>query len=261
VLHSFDGGLRTLITGLAEELGDSVRTGVAVQSIRPATDGGFDVAWESDATGTRVAETLHADAVVVATPGYAATNLVAGWDDVAARALEDIPVAPVSVLCLGYERGQVGHPLDGFGGVFPRSEGLRTLGVIFTSSIFTGRARDGHVLLRVMIGGAKDPGIADLSPDETIAAVRAELDPLLSIGSPPPFSRVYQHRLGIPQYELGHLDRVAAVDALEGRYPGLYFTGNSLRGIAMNSCVKDAWRVGAGVVNTTGVAAPDRVTP
>ncbi len=255
VLHTLEGGLETLIRALADELGDCVRANTETKAITPVAGGGFEVATCRRAglehRGPVEPETVRADAVVLAVPGYAAAPLLRPWAPEPAAALAGIPVAPVSVVCIGYARAQVAHPLDGFGALFPRDQGVRTLGVIFTSSLFPEHAPEGQVFLRAMIGGARDGGVVGLMPEETAAWVRAEIDPVLGVRGEPTFVRVYRHRLGIPQYDLGHVARVAAADEAEKRHPGLFLTGNSLRGVSLNSCVKDAFRVGAAVARAT----------
>ncbi len=235
VLHSLEGGMETLVRTLADALGDAVQTGVDVESVTPHGDRAFDVRVDG--------EVVPADAVVMASPAPAQARWLAPWEAEAASALGRITAAPISVVCLGYPRHALAHPLDGFGLLIPRSEGIRTLGVLFTSTLFPGRAPANHVLVRALVGGAHDPEVADLSEAETLAGVRADVESILGERDDPVFTRVFRHRMGIPQYDIGHPDVVGAVDTLEARRPTLSLTGNWLRGISMNLCVKDAFRV------------------
>lgn len=235
VLHSLEGGMETLVRTLAAALGDAVRTGVVVDAVMPHDDGGYRLRTGKD--------TLAVDAVVLAAPAPEQARWLVSWEaDLAAR-LARVNAAPISVVGLGYARAGLAHPLDGFGLLIPRSERIRTLGVLFTSTLFPGRAPEGHVLVRALIGGAHDPEICDLSKADTLAGVRADVSRLLGERHDPVFSCVVRHRHGIPQYNLGHPEIVHAADAVEARRPGLTLTGNWLRGISMNLCVKDAFRV------------------
>jgi oxygen-dependent protoporphyrinogen oxidase len=206
-----------------------------VESVAPREDGTFLIRVDG--------ETMSADHIVLAAPAPAQADWLAPWEPGLAAALDAVVAAPISVVCLGYARTAIAHPLDGFGLLIPRSEGIRTLGVLFTSTLFPERAPEGHVLLRVLVGGAHDPLIAELTEDETVALVRADVAPLLGERHAPVFTRVFRHVRGIPQYNLGHPGVVRAADDAEARRPGLTLTGNWLRGISMNLCVRDAYRV------------------
>jgi oxygen-dependent protoporphyrinogen oxidase len=246
VLHSLEGGMETLVRTLTDALGDDVRVSTRVDTIAPLDDGVFELTVDG--------ATMTADTVVLASPTPAQARWLRPWEPDVAAAFERVEAAPISVVCLGYARSSITHPLDGFGLLIPRSEGIRTLGVLFTSTLFPARAPEGHVLVRALIGGAHDPGIADLSEAETVDRVRADLAQLLGERAAPVFTRVFRHRRGIPQYNLGHPDVVVRADGAESRHPGLSLTGNWLRGISMNLCVKDAFRVADRVVSN--LAAP-----
>jgi oxygen-dependent protoporphyrinogen oxidase len=180
--------------------------------------------------------------VVVATPAYVAGELVAGLDAGAAEALRAIPYAPIAVVCMGWALEHVAHPLDGFGFLVAPGGGKRTLGCIWTSSLFPGQAPDGHVLFRAMLGGARDPDVLGQSDGELCALVRKELCDVLPMTGEPTLERVYRWERGIPQYVLGHGARLAAVQALEEANPGLAVAGNAYRGIGLNECVLSAQR-------------------
>jgi oxygen-dependent protoporphyrinogen oxidase len=132
--------------------------------------------------------------------------------------------------------------MNGFGFLIPPKEGKRTLGCIWTSSIFPRQAPEGWVLLRTMYGGFNDPAAIELSDDEMLRYLRQDVHPLLGINSDPEFLRIFRHPRGIPQFLLGHGEVLAGVEAAESRYPGLVFAGNAYRGVGLNDCVLSAHR-------------------
>lgn len=243
-LTSFHGGSETLVRALAARLGDSVRTGVAVQAI-DRRERGYAVHLAHGAS-------LDADAVVLAAGAPATSRMVRGLDGPLADVLADIPTAPMAVVALGYAASRLPRPLDGFGFLVPRSEGLRTLGVLWDSSVYPGRAPGGHVLLRAMVGGATDPGILALDDAAIVAGVRADLQTTMGIQVVPDLARVFRHALGIPQYTVGHLDRLARAERRLDGLPGLVLAGNAYRGVAINACIADAETVAARVLAHAG---------
>jgi oxygen-dependent protoporphyrinogen oxidase len=151
--------------------------------------------------------------------------------------------APVAVVSLGYRKGDVGHSLDGFGFLVPRSSGLRVLGTVWNSSLFPGRAPRGHTLLTSFVGGATDPSAASLTTVALTDLVHREISPILSISAEPSFSNVTVWPRALPQYNLGHGDRLAAVAKFLRKHPGIWLAGNYLRGPAIGSCVEQALAV------------------
>jgi oxygen-dependent protoporphyrinogen oxidase len=151
-----------------------------------------------------------------------------------------VEYASVAVVSLGYRKSDLGHALDGFGFLVPRSAGLRVLGTVWNSSLFSGRAPQGHALLTSFVGGTTDPGAAMLKPEELATLVHRETAPLLSIKSEPIFSNVKIWLRALPQYNLGHADRLAAVSRLLQNFPGIWLAGNYLRGPSVGSCVERA---------------------
>lgn len=233
-LHTFADGMGELTGTLAERLDASLRTSCAVRAVERA--GERFVVHTAD-------DELRADAVVLACPSYAAASILAGLAPAAAQALDEIWHAPVDVVCFGFDGEQLERPVDGFGVLIPRSEGLRTLGTLLSDRIFPGQAPPGRRLLRSLVGGAHDPQIVKLSQDDLEATVERDLDEMFGLRGSAGFRQVYRHRQGIAQYTIGHLARVAEAERLETEHPGLMLTGASYRGVSVNGCVKDAYRV------------------
>jgi oxygen-dependent protoporphyrinogen oxidase len=231
-LYSWRDGIATLPKAMAAGLGPALRTGVTVRRIR-TTPSGFRI--EAGAAGN-----LAARAIVIATQPHVAAGLLEHLDASAAEAAGAIAAPPLAVVFLGYRRSQIDHPLDGLG-YLTRARGGRALsGSLFCSTMFPDRAPEGHVALAGYIGGARAPEAALAAPEELIAAARAEFGDLLGASGDPVVARVRQWPRGLPQYQLGHCVRVAALGGLEARRPGLFVTGNYLAGPAVGTCVDRA---------------------
>ena len=151
-----------------------------------------------------------------------------------AERLKAIPYTSAATVNLAYRRDDVPHPLDGFGFVVPAVEKRALLGCTFSSVKFPGRAPEGHALLRAFLG---ESTLASRSDAAVEAAVRADLRDLLRIAAPPLFSVIRRHERAMPQYAVGHLDRVAEIEAAVARYPGLALAGSAFRGIGIPDCI------------------------
>lgn len=232
-LTSFRGGSGRLAQALRDTLGEAVKPNTGVTRLRPTAEG-FEVLYQDG-------RALQADAVVLAVPSSVAADLTRPFAPRAADALRKIPYADVQVFGLGYNRIDVPNALDGFGFLVPRGEGVRVLGVLYSSSIFPEQAPEGRVLLRVIAGGSVDPEFSALSPGEMLAAVRRDLRVTLGVVAEPEFIEHIPWPRGIPQYELGHLGRVGWAE-WELEPPGLFLTGNAYRGVGVNDTVRDARR-------------------
>ena len=132
----------------------------------------------------------------------------------------------------------------------PRGEGVRILGVLYSSSIFPGQAPEGRVLLRVIAGGSVDPAFSAMSSGEMLAAVRRDLRVTLGVVAEPEYAEYIPWPQGIPQYELGHGARIARAETALARHPGLFLTGNAYRGVGVNDTVRDARRAAREMLQT-----------
>ena len=241
-LLTFREGNETLIRALAANLGDALRCNaevIAIQRRTKSSVAGYEVCLSVSGRD----ETLEVDHLIVATPTNAAAELLrqvgAGFEN----ALQGISYAPVAVVSLRYRKNAVGRVLDGFGFLVPRSAGLEILGSVWNSSLFPGRAPEGHVLLTSFVGGTTNPQAVTRSKEELSSLVHREIAPLLDIKEAPVFSSVNVYRRAIPQYTLGHTDRLAALSALWKKYPGLWLAGNYFRGPAIGVCAEQALAV------------------
>lgn len=235
VLTSFREGIQYLTDALSASLGDIIRPGQHVVAVEKSHASPYRVKCEQG-------DDLEADIVIIASPAYAAAGMLDGLDAAMTSVLCQIPYASMTVVCFGYDRGQIGHSLDGFGYLIPKKEGRNTLGTLWDSSMFENRAPEGKVLLRSMMGGACFPDYVNLSDDEVTARVRKDLKVTMGIGAEPEFVRIFRHPQAIPQYTVGHGKRLQALEEALRAHPGLILTGNSYRGIGLNDCVAAAER-------------------
>jgi oxygen-dependent protoporphyrinogen oxidase len=241
-LTTFDGGMQVLTDALAARLGPAVRTGKRAMGL--AREGERWVVQAADG------EAFRCDAVVCAAPAPDAAMLLGRFDARFRPALEAIPVAPVVVVSLLYPEEAAPKAKAGFGFLVPGGEPCRLLGVLWDSTVFEGRAPAGKVLLRAMLGGARDPDAAGLVDDELLALVAAEMKRTMAIDAAPEEARIVRWAQGIPQYTVGHADRLARIEEVRAGHPGLHLTGNSYRGVAMNLCCRDAVATAGAVLGT-----------
>jgi oxygen-dependent protoporphyrinogen oxidase len=181
---------------------------------------------------------LEADRVVIATEAHAAGRLLRYVDPPLATLLQTVPYASSATVSLGYRRGDVRHPLDGFGFVVPRTEGRDLLACTFSSVKYPGRAPEGHVLLRGFLGGALNPGVLESDDADLVGRVRRELGAALGVDAEPVLVRVARHPAAMPQYPVGHLTTVELIERRLAATPGLALAGAAYRGVGIADCVK-----------------------
>jgi protoporphyrinogen/coproporphyrinogen III oxidase len=237
-LLSFRGGNETLVGALAAALGPVLRCNVEVSEVRGAGNK-FQIGTQS-AAGS---EEMTCDRVVLATPTDASAQILRGMAPAASAALDGILYAPLAVVSLAYKQQQVARSLRGFGFLAPRSSGLRILGSVWNSSLFPARAPEGHVLLTNFVGGATDPSAAKLSEEELAALVHREIAPILKITGLPEKVRATRYSHAIPQYNLGHLERLQVIQDSMAQVPRLRLIGNYWKGPAIGTCVEQALAV------------------
>ena len=207
----------------------------------------MDKAWQVDWQSAEGGGSDWASRVILAVPAAAAADLLNPLSADAARHLRSIPYAPIVSAAMGYERGQVNHPLDGFGFLAPRKEGMRTLGGLFSSTLFPHRAPAGKVLVTSFMGGMTDPQAVRLNDESTAGQIHADLEPVLGIGAEPCLARITRYSRSIPQYTLGHLEKLSDIDQSLAALPGLYTQASWRGGISVADCIRNGEAL-AGVV-------------
>ena len=241
-LTSFGQGMSTLTDTLAEHLGTRLHKSSPVVSI--SHGGGRYTLHLADG---RQAET---EALVLAIPAYAQSGILQELDPQLAQLVGAINYPPLAVVCLGYALPSKPVTLNGFGFLVPSGEQRSILGTIVDSNVFPGRAPAGHTLLRTMVGGARNPRLAELPDKSLFDLVRSDLKDITGLTAEPGFGRIFRHEKAIPQYVVGHAARLEAIAQALARHPGLVLTGNALRGVSLNDCVVNAWKTAEDVASS-----------
>ena len=235
VLTSFYDGMESVVNILTGHLRERLKTGARAVSVDRKKDG--YIIYLSDGSS------FEAETVVFATPAYETSEMVRGIDRNLSSTLNEIFYPSISVVCFGYKRDKIKHPLDGFGFLIPNREGRKILGTLWDSSIFPNRAPEGYVLLRSMLGGVRKSEFALQGEDALMHVVMDELKDVMGIKVQPDFARIYTHKKGIPQYSLGHERKLEKISAIVNRLKGLYITGNAYRGIGVNDCIENSYKL------------------
>lgn len=234
---SLRGGMSELVDALAAKLPpSSLRSGTPVRWIHRSGT--------SLAIVLGTGETLLARAVVLATPAPRSAPILEPLAPGPAGFLADVAFASTATILLGYRRADVAHDLAGYGFVVPRTEGLRTSAVTFVSTKLPDRAPEGHVLLRAFVGGVRDPNALKLDDETLVGDVISELVPLLGVSGAPVLRRVFRWPSATPQLDVGHLEKLAAVEAEVATIPGLFLAGAGLRVTGIPDCIGDGTRAG-----------------
>ncbi|PYQ69568.1 MAG: protoporphyrinogen oxidase [Acidobacteria bacterium] len=236
---SLAGGLSELIRALVSVLpSGSICLNSTVSRITEQREhGSFRV---ERASGDAIA----ARAVVIATPAYATSSLTRELDGEISGIFSEIRYASAATIVLAFPRRAVAHPLNGSGFVVPRVENTGIMAASWLSSKWPDRAPDDKVLLRTFVGGARDPKALEESDAELVSRSMRALRPLLGITGEPLLSRVYRWDRANAQHEVGHLDRVAAIERALTHHPGLFVTGSGFRGTGIPDCVADGRATG-----------------
>ena len=231
---TLQGGLSEMVQALTARLGRlSVLAGYRVRAVRVSgSPRGYEVVIEGAAP-------LATDALVLAVPAYDAASLIEPLDAELGALLRGIPYASTATISLGFSRKDFSHRLDGYGFVVPRIEGRALLAVTWTSSKWSHRAPDDAVLLRAYVGGAGREAVLEQSDGGLVSLVRAELRAVMGVTEVPVLARVYRWPRAMPQYLVGHLERLAAIDERLARWPGLFLTGAGYRGVGIPDCIRD----------------------
>lgn len=235
-LFSLRGGLGSLPWAIAQRLAGRVLLGQRVASLRRAPAHGYRVLVRDGAAR----HTLTARSVVVALPAYAAAAILDPLDPRASETLATLDHPPLAVVFLGYRADAIAHPLDGAGVLAPSAEKRNVLGILFSSTLFPGRAPPGHVALTAFVGGARAAHLVALAPAELEELAHHEVRELLGGGAAPVLARTRRWRHGLPQPGLDHARRLATIAALEGGHPGLFLTGNYFSGVSTAACIAQA---------------------
>jgi protoporphyrinogen/coproporphyrinogen III oxidase len=232
---SFRDGMSELVEALVRRIERSgvIHRGTAIGTLRrrAEADGGF-------ALETADGRDLAFDVVVVALPANRAAKLLAQLDSNLSTALSAIEYASSAIVVTGHHEHDIQHPLNASGLVIPATERRQILSVSFASRKFAGRAPAGEVVLRTFVGGALQPELLQRTDEELNQIVRSELADILGVRGEPTFVRVSRHEGAMPQYHVGHLDRVARIKTLLAAHPRLALAGNAYDGVGIPDCIE-----------------------
>lgn len=235
-LGSFKGGLKALPEAIAAQLGDRLKLNWHLTGLH-RTENKTYIAEFSTPDGPQQVETRT---VVLTTPAYVTADLFQSLQPEVSTALKAFTYPTVACVVLAYPKSDVKEKMVGFGNLIPRGQGIRTLGTIWTSSLFANRAPAGWQTLTSYIGGATDSGIANLDAEQIVAQVHRDLSRiLLKPDVPQPkVLAVKVWKQAIPQYNLGHFDRLERIDRGLKSLPGVYLCSNYVGGVALGDCVR-----------------------
>jgi oxygen-dependent protoporphyrinogen oxidase len=244
-------GMGALVADLAARLpAGALRLGAPVEALDFTGRSPDGAPWRVHCGG----EALAADAVVLAVPAHRAAPLVRRADADLAAGLEAIRYASSAAVTLAFRREDAAGKLAGYGFVVPYAEGRDVIACTFSSRKYEHRAPVGYELLRAYVGGARRPDVMERSDDALVTGVRLELRDVLGLDAEPVLTRVRRHERAMPQYDVGHLDRVADLEAMARRLPGLHLAGAAYRGVGIPDCIHSGERAADAVVDALPAA-------
>ena len=239
-------GLAEIVEALVGRLGEGradLRLDTRVERVMPKSgeEPGYNVVLEGG-------ERLEAEGVILATPAYVSGELLSGVDANVARELQGIPYVSTATVSLGFREEDLPRPLDGYGYVIPRREGRKALACTWTSTKFPHRAPEGYALLRVFVGRAGQEDQVPWDEAGLLEIAREEVRLTLGITAEPVLERVYIWERAMPQYNLGHPERLKRIEARLGRLPGLSLAGNGYGGIGIPDCIHSGEEAAEGIL-------------
>ena len=240
ILTSFRGGMSALTDALTIGMGSRVRLNSAVNSI--SRSGGQYTLHMEDGSNEDF------DTVILAAPAWAQAKILKELAPDISELVSGIQYPSLSVVCLGYSEEQAGGCMDGFGFLVPSREKRGILGTVVDSNVFPGRAPEGSMLFRTMVGGARASHLAELPDEQLLDWVRSDLRDIMGLCADPEFVKIYRHEKAIPQYRVGHAARLTAIEKGLEQFPGLVMTGNAFRGVSLNDCVLNATKIAHRIV-------------
>lgn len=226
---SFTNGMQTLINALEKSLPEeSIYLEESVNHIGKNNDN-----WEIQTDKRK----LTASGVIVTTPSYHAASLVRDIDNDLASEIHSIEYASSAVIIAAYKSEMISQNINGFGFVVPNVERSDLIACSFSSIKFDGRAPEGYILIRAFVGGALNPEILELKDDQIIDRAISELKEILGIKDDPEFTLIQRYPQAMPQYHLGHIEKVESIFGKLTKYKGLVLAGNAYSGVGIPECV------------------------
>lgn len=225
------GGLSTMIEAIVSRLDNSaIKVGTGVSKIEKR-EGRYFIHLED---GSQV----EADSVILSTPAHVSSSFLKETDSSLSEKLATIPYVSTATVTLAFKASEVNLPKS-FGFVIPRVEKRRIMAATFTSRKFAGRCPDEYVMIRCFVGGSKNEYLVNLDDNGMVEMVREELKEIIGITAEPVLSRVFRWRKAMPQYTIGHLERVRWIFERLHQHPGLYLTGSAYHGIGISDSIRE----------------------
>ena len=257
---SFDGGMQVLTDEIAKRIStnSAIRTNTSVVGLALQEEHSRP-RWKIEISKN---DTMFADVVCLALPSFVSARLLRNVDPRLAAELEQIQYASSATVNLAYKRSDIPHQLDGFGFVVPFIEKRTVMACTFSSVKFAGRAPEHHALLRAFVGGALQPELLERTDEELIEQVRHDLQDFLGVSKPPLFAEVARWKHAMPQYSLGHLDRVRSIKDRAASLPGIALAGNAYTGAGIPDCISSGEDAALALMNrvTAGLSESNEST-
>lgn len=242
---SLRGGMETLTQKLQKTLEKEIHLTEPVKNIEAREKGwGIQTGWGS----------YEVDALCFAVPSYEAAKMLEQVRPEISQALNQIQFEPIATLNFLFEKSAIQHPLNGFGFVVPASENLNLIGCSFSHQKFEGRVFESEsVLLRAFVGGVKGRDLLEMSDEFMSEKILQELNLILGVHHLPTETLISRYPMGMPQYKVGHLEKMDHLFQLAKKSPGLFLVGNSYRGIGIPDCIHAAQQVSQEIKSYLGV--------
>lgn len=235
-MFSFINGMQTFPKAIANNLNATIEFNSEVSQISKTNEG-----WKVNYTSSGFDKEISADAVYSTIPAHTLAGILKDIDPKVSEHLEDIYYPPVMVLYLGYDKKQIGQPLDGFGYLIPSKEKKTFLGAIWSSTIFIQRTEKDKASFTLFVGGARAPHLFDRDHEELTQTVIKEFQEIMQIEGQPVFRESKFWKKAIPQYNIGYIEHERYFEEFESNNPGLFLGGNYRGGISVGDCVKNSW--------------------
>ncbi|OGU65496.1 MAG: protoporphyrinogen oxidase [Stygiobacter sp. RIFOXYC12_FULL_38_8] len=244
-MFSFTNGMQTFPRAIAKTLEGKIALECRVKSARLASGNARQVEQRADKWQVKYEKNgqesnIDCDQIISTVPAYIAARIFGGLDAELSNHLNEIYYPPVMVLYVGFNKNDVGTPLDGFGFLIPSKEKKKFLGAIWSSTIFPNRSSDDYAAFTLFVGGARSPQLFAEEKDVLIKNALNEFKSLMNIKAEPVIlnSKIWQK--AIPQYNLGYIEHENYFDKFEKENPGIFLSGNYRGGISVGDCVKNS---------------------
>ncbi len=255
-LFSFKNGMGTLTRRLAEVLGERFQPGTTLTALSKKSSPGPGFILTTAQNGT--IREVEAESVILAAPAYETAKLVSNLSPFLSSALDSIRYAPVVIVNFGFTASDLARPFDGSGCLIPKKENFQLLGFRINSNLYPGRAPEGKIILTCFMGGMRNQEVMQKKDEEIIGIAQKEAGILLGGGFDPQMVSLIRHFRAIPQYDLNHLSKIETIEKELNQLPGLYLTGNYLKGVSVWDCLSQGLDMGKAISQKMKPARPNK---